>query len=585
MCDLPLTALPPPPVDPLGEYDDDDIENFTITCDTDPALQKTGIYKLEVTTQDIAGNFRTFTALIKVYPNPVINVIPIVPSAPPAPVNSDGNALHTYEALLLDKFSNPVFDFPVWNILYKGTANTFLDEVAKTGDPLVIKDPNSSKTDMDGILHVGVASVAPGDLTNAFDFSLRTWTDVDDYKDNTWIDVRTYTFGDFSDKRIFTRPYSWILSLLPGNIILWYSHSGIIDVVPASYAPWTYTVSNFTNSLWTMDPNMTLSYRSIISDTWAFFTPEQIGGNILDFRITAHPYAEYIMKGVNIKSYITPNPADPEDAKIISGNTGAVNRIYIIGNKQTIGKEWYVTTQSDISKMTVVDIRNAIRKNANIAVRLRTPDTAATATPKIINGIKYIEGDYTITDAEANSRDWETLIVIDGNVIFQTDKFNATEDKAAIIVLKSDLNNSKGNIFIKPNVVYISSLLYVDGSIESVDTNGDEFTSMSSVRSNMLNKQLVLKWVFISRNTIGGAVLGSWSSGSGGKKYTLPGNIGTDDLVEAVKYDLSFLRSSNVGFDQPSGTAPYNFWNNAFVVVIYNSDYMISTPPGFSMNP
>jgi hypothetical protein len=45
------------------------------------------------------------------------------------------------------------------------------------------------------------------------------------------------------------------------------------------------------------------------------------------------------MKGVNIKSYITPNPADPEDAKIISGNTGAVNRIYIIGNKQTIGKE------------------------------------------------------------------------------------------------------------------------------------------------------------------------------------------------------------------------------------------------------
>ena len=143
--------------------------------------------------------------------------------------------------------------------------------------------------------------------------------------------------------------------------------------------------------------------------------------------------------------------------------------------------------------MTVVDIRNAIRKNANIAVRLRTPDTAATATPKIINGIKYIEGDYTITDAEANSRDWETLIVIDGNVIFQTDKFNATEDKAAIIVLKSDLNNSKGNIFIKPNVVYISSLLYVDGSIESVDTNGDEFTSMSSVRSNMLNKQLVLK--------------------------------------------------------------------------------------------
>jgi hypothetical protein len=143
------------------------------------------LYKLEVTTEDIAGNSRTFTALIKVYPNPVINVIPIVPSSMPSPVNSDGIALHVYDALLLDKFSNPVFDFPVSNIVYKGTANTFLDEISRTGDPLLVKDQNTSKTDMDGMLHVGVASVAPGDLTNAFDFSLRTWTDVDDYKDNT----------------------------------------------------------------------------------------------------------------------------------------------------------------------------------------------------------------------------------------------------------------------------------------------------------------------------------------------------------------------------------------------------------------
>ena len=119
-----------------------------------------------------------------------------------------------------------------------------------------------------------------------------------------------------------------------------------------------------------------------------------------------------------------------------------MNRIYIIGNKQTIGKEGYVTTRSDIGNMTVVDIRNNIRKNANLSVRLRTPNIATDASPSIVNGIKYIKGDYTITAAEAVNRTWETLIVVDGNVRFDTDKFNTSEKKTAIIVLKTDFNNS-----------------------------------------------------------------------------------------------------------------------------------------------
>lgn len=67
--------------------------------------------------------------------------------------------------------------------------------------------------------------------------------------------------------------------------------------------------------------------------------------------------------------------------------------------------------------------------------------------------------------------------------------------------------------------------------------------------------------------------------------YTLPGGVGSDDLTLAARYDLSFLRSSNIGHDDPSATQPYNMSNDAFTVVVYDAQYIQSSPPGFSMKP
>jgi hypothetical protein len=40
--------------------------------------------------------------------------------------------------------------------------------------------------------------------------------------------------------------------------------------------------------------------------------------------------------------------------------------------------------------------------------------------------------------------------------------------------------------------------------------------------------------------------------------YILPGGSKTTSLDEAVKYDLSFLRMGNIGYDSPTGNKNYN---------------------------
>lgn len=136
---------------------------------------------------------------------------------------------------------------------------------------------------------------------------------------------------------------------------------------------------------------MTLSDITAISPYQAIFTPEQISSNILDFKIQTHPYVSYVMSGVNITAYITPTLTDSGSVFTVSSNSGSVNRIVVLGNKQIIGKDGYVSTISDITTDSVINIKNTIRKNVMVNLRGRTPDLASSSAPTIIRGIKYIK--------------------------------------------------------------------------------------------------------------------------------------------------------------------------------------------------
>lgn len=583
ICNVPMVSFSPS-IDPTNNYNVVDTRLFNIICDnTTPSFRKTGVYQIDIRTEDVAGSIKNYQTRIVVYPNPDIHIVenPTLPT--PDPVNSDGIALHTFNAQVLDKFDNPVYDHPVENIVYTGSENIYINEVNQTGNAVFVKNTNPAFTSPTGVLSVHIASIAPGELPTGFGFNINKWTTVATYLSRTGTS-EYYGFWDGTEVRKFLRPYTSILTLDPSKIILGYVHTGSLGITPdTSFAPAAYAVYDFLGSFSAIDPNMVLSYTASLSPIQVLFTPEQVGGNIIDFKIKTHPYISYIMSGTTITSYATPDAADTGTTLTISGNSWAVNRIYIIWNKQITGKDGYVSTLSDIATTPSIDIKNTIRKNATISVRGRTPNLASDTSPQIVRGIKYVTWDYTLGDSEAVSRNWETLIVTDGNVTVDTELFNTSWKPIAIIVLSTKLNNGKGNLFITPQVRYIGSLIYTDESIESVDVNGDRFVAMNKYRSDSLSKQLVLNGVFISRNTIGWAVKASNASGAGGKKYTLPGNIGTDDLFLAARFDLAFLRSSNDWYT--TVTQPYNLNNNAFTVVVYDGNYLQSPPPWFSTRP
>lgn len=120
------------------------------------------------------------------------------------------------------------------------------------------------------------------------------------------------------------------------------------------------------------------------------------------------------------------------------------------------------------------------------------------------------------------------------------------------MLLRTVSGSDKANIFIKPNVKIVSAIIYADGSIESVDENGNKFLVPNAARSAVLKNQIVFYGALYTRNTVGGAVYSNTR-----KKYLLPSGAATDNFGEAVRYDLSFLRMKNTDHDK----APLKDWN------------------------
>jgi len=120
-----------------------------------------------------------------VYPHPDIHIVekPTLPT--PDPVNSDGIALHTFNAQILDKYDNPVYDHNVNDVVYTGSANIYIDEVNGIGNAVYVKNTNPAFTSPTGVLSVHIASIAPGELPTGFGFNINKWTDVDTYLSRT----------------------------------------------------------------------------------------------------------------------------------------------------------------------------------------------------------------------------------------------------------------------------------------------------------------------------------------------------------------------------------------------------------------
>lgn len=199
------------------------------------------------------------------------------------------------------------------------------------------------------------------------------------------------------------------------------------------------------------------------------------------------------------------------------------------------------------------------------------------------NGVLYFKGsDVTLnlTSGELpnNAR---TLLVEGGNLYIKSNlKYPSNASSFGVIILKNGTGEG-GNIYIDPSVTNLVGAVYAEGSVISVNSQGQFVEDPSPScdgsagfcdRSYELRNQLYWKGLLATANTIGGS--------DKVPTYECPHGITCSSREIARIYDFAYLRtfypsSSGVRANNPATTS------NASFVVEYDARVQNNTPPLF----
>jgi hypothetical protein len=245
------------------------------------------------------------------------------------------------------------------------------------------------------------------------------------------------------------------------------------------------------------------------------------------------PEISYVLSGRNVRYWLSGGDA-PNDRTPVALAGSNFTGVRIVGSAQLSGKS-VATGQAENFSEIGSSARSTLRKNAFQLIRNMN-------SGQVVNGVRYVVGDVTVS----GDQDYETLVVVDGNVIVNGN-LNPTGKKFAIIVLKDGYDPvggyvGKGNVLVTPQVTKISAVLYADGAMVAADANGKAFLNDGPSRTAALQKQLSIVGSLMTRNTVGGAVLV-------GGSYLLPGGTYTNDFDAALAYDLNYFRRGSLGCD------------------------------------
>ncbi|MBS9775444.1 hypothetical protein KGV52_01885, partial [Candidatus Gracilibacteria bacterium] len=222
------------------------------------------------------------------------------------------------------------------------------------------------------------------------------------------------------------------------------------------------------------------------------------------------------------------------------------------------------------TKVQLPKMRSDIRKNAFTLIRSREY-----SQKKTINRVYYKDGNTTYSDIQDDVKDYDTIIIKDGNFIIDKN----IDKKVGIIVISDkfetfhlnknanfDIIQTQGNIFITKNVGKINAVIYADGSLISADKQGKSYSD------DELTKPLRILGSIFTKNTVGGAAAGAGRDGT----YLLPNGKNTKGLGNkleqfniAQKYDLNYLRKANLNTEKYS------------VKIESDPDFKLHTPTGF----
>ncbi len=518
-------------------------------------------------------------------------------------MDSNLYVLHLGDKFLVNdvRFRN-LYDFRL------SSTGIYLDSVSKTWTSALWVDvwagymntPQTVMTDTNGNIFFRIKSYTPWEYTEQYSYTYyawdRFWAETGSLKSDTFPTAVTST-GEFF--HIFT----WSLELYTSNRIDLGTHNDVrlgIDATTTTQNPaiTSFTVENFMESLVSLAPTLFqitdtgagVAYNSGFSFTSKYpnpghlsgavstFTPEQISTQFFDtLEVKTWPFITLPFVSGPIAKYYLTTTKDNYGSGIIFG-TGVLNRIYVAGNKRSVGKEWYVDTSNSLGAVNSADLRNRIRKNVALLIRNReNPED------QIIGRFKYVKGDKKLSELMAlpDKNDWDTLVIQWGNLIIdQNFNTGAIGAKLAdlihkgIIVFANDTRTAGGNIYITPNVSFIWWALFAEESVMSANSSWTPYTVSNSARTKDLSNQLVFYGGIYSKNTIWWAVLADVTTG----KYILPWgtNITNVTLNDAVRYDLAFLRMANQWQN-----ILLNGGRNEFVVILADTRNITDPLPGW----
>lgn len=556
---------------------------LTVTRD----FKKIGSASLSnVVFRDRAGNTTTFAA--KNW-----NIVPASPSTVRSTIELAAGSRNTvfpgneyqYAVTLKDEYDNPIYNKAINSMAWAGSPTdkriktNMSDPSAPTGDAAENFTFVGTSTDANGRVGLKTRSIAPGEFSEHVKLKFFDWND--NYSP-TSAEI-PLNVGSDVQLNSFLSPHKGTFTISGGlQFKLGTNVTGLLTVTKspsATAVPAAYEMEQFRPKLKStvtdqivldsqdaspLDGSPEIEFRVDATNDSALTTPPGV-------IIENGPFMTYSLDGKTV-TYLLRSGYDPLSGDLtIGGTKGAEGGIRIVGNLQGKGKGAKLGQKDNFTQMTASNSRTLMRKAAEKAV-------SGMKSGQVKNGVYYVENqDVTISSLPT----YETVVVRGGNVIINTD-IKKTTLMGIIVLRKKPSDVSQGNVYVNKDVRFVNAAIYADGGfVSSGFLSGQDRVENyrdSTQRTKNLSKQLVVKGVLFTSNTIGGAVMGS----SG--KYTLPTGKLTTDFGRAIAYDLNLFRRSNDGFDKTyalGGTSDLNRGYTEPLVVVYDPIVATRPPKGF----
>jgi hypothetical protein len=293
----------------------------------------------------------------------------------------------------------------------------------------------------------------------------------------------------------------------------------------------------------------------------------------------ANPWISYVIDGQTVRYRLTPTP--------VWGTIDPITRTSIFrwlqslwalqGNILSQDKQVITGQNANTTNISRSVLRNRMIKNVALLTRGRQVQTLAQCNnPSLYNfGTCYIVGDLTLNLWNTGTpgilnQNYDTLIIKNGNLTILWSGSVITKN-LGIIMLNDTLSlstSAKWNVYIGPDITYMKTIIYADGGIISVQSNGIPYGVDSPQRTKDLSKQLIIEGSLFTKNTIGGAIGGS---------YKAPGTSWVTRF-EALQYDLNFLRRGVLWWDKNNNNTLNAGEDNKDPLIIKYNPKNVTTP-------